>query len=276
MKKEKIGEMRIPTDELQKEYETLENQEDTIDSDPNVELSVNENDVANIAPSGQNTNVSVVDGATEIEPTTEELDQMNNPADTDPDYLEYSAEAVGYQDRSSQWDIYRGMVSYLEPDEENNLSIIDFGCGRGDFERFYETEYPDGDIDYIGIDSNQQMINAGVSAYEDEVELRCLDWFNLPKDLQEDWVINICSNNLRYDADTTKSDMEYLQATIDAMYKHAKRGIVIMLSTGLGHADGLINHPPVPILEWALKKYGLVTLDHSLGADLFTLIIYKN
>ena len=91
MKKEKIGEMRI-----QKEYETLENQEDNIDSDPNVELSVNENDVANIAPSGQNTNVSVVDGATEIEPTTEELDQMNNPADTDPDYLEYSAEAVEY------------------------------------------------------------------------------------------------------------------------------------------------------------------------------------
>ena len=28
MKKEKIGEMRIPTDELQKEVEALENQED--------------------------------------------------------------------------------------------------------------------------------------------------------------------------------------------------------------------------------------------------------
>ena len=219
--------------------------------------------------------VSVVDGATEIQATNEELDQMNNPAKSDPDYLEYSAEAVGYQDRASQWDIYRTMTTYVVPDEENSLSILDFGCGRGDFERFYETEFPGSDIDYVGIDFNQQIIDAGKKAYNDEVDIRCMDWFKLPSDLKEDWVININSNNLRYDADTTQSDLEYLYSTIDAMYRHANKGIVIMVATGT-NPDGLINYKPAPLLEWAIKKYGIVTLDHSLGEDLFTLIIYKN
>ena len=33
-----------------------------------------------------------VDGMVEIEPTQEEVDEMNNQADTDPEYLEYSSE----------------------------------------------------------------------------------------------------------------------------------------------------------------------------------------
>ena len=47
------------------------------------------------------------------------------PLDTDPEYLEYSAEAVGYQDRETQWNIYRTVTSYLLPDEDGELSIID-------------------------------------------------------------------------------------------------------------------------------------------------------
>ena len=260
MKKEQIGEMRIPTDELQKEVEALENQEDVI---------------SNIDESGD-TNVSVVDGATEIEPTEEELNQMNNPADVDPDYLEYSAEAVGYQDRKNQWEMYRLVTTYLQADDDGELEILDFGCGRGDFDRFYNTEFPGQELDYVGIDMNQQIVEAGKNAYNDEVDLRCMDWFNLPKDLKQDWVINVNSNNLRYDADTTKTDIEYLQNTIHSMYQHANKGIVLMLSTGLGHADGLINFEPSSLLQWAIKEFGIVTLDHSLGGDLFTLIIYKN
>ena len=48
-----------------------------------------------------------------------------------------------------------------------------------------------------------------------------------------------------------------------------------MLATGK-NPDGLINYDPAPLLDWAIKKYSIVTLDHSLGEDLFTLIIYKN
>jgi len=221
------------------------------------------------------TNVSVVDGATEIIATKSELEQITDPASSDPDYLEYSAEAVGYQDRQSQWDMYRTISTYIQPDEEGDMSIIDFGCGRGDFERFYKTEFPGTDIDYVGIDFNRQIVNAGNSAYDNEVDIKCTDWFNLPEDLKEDWAININSNNLRYDADTTKSDTEYLHATIDSMYKHADKGIIIMLATGQT-PDGLINYEPAPLLDWAIKKYRIVTLDHSLGEDLFTLIIYKN
>jgi len=265
MKKEKIGEMRIPTEELQKEDEALENQDAVIsDFDENGDIEApNPDPIVEVAE------------PTEIEATDDELEQMNDPAGSDPDYLEYSAEAVGYQDRESQWNIYRTVTSYLLPDEDGELSIIDFGCGRGDFERFYETEFPGQDIDYVGIDMNQQLINAGKKAYNDEVDIRCMDWLNVPSDLKEDWAININSNNLRYDGDTTKNDEEYLHATIESMYKHANKGVVIMMATGQ-NPDGLINYKPSPLLEWAIKKYRIVTLDHSIGEDLFTLIIYKN
>ena len=256
MKKEETKEQVF--EEQVKAREEAESAADNIDSVPEPDATV-----------------AVVDGATEIKATEEELNQMNNPADTDPDYLEYSAEAVGYQDRQSQWDIYRTITTYLPPDEEDNISVIDFGCGRGDFERFYATEFPETDLDYVGLDMNQQIINAGVTAYNDEVDLRCLDWFNLPKDLKEDWAINVNSNNLRYDADTTQNDLEYLHSTIDVMYNHANKGVIIMLATGTS-TDGLINYEPAPLLDWAIKKYGIVTLDHSIGEDLFTLIIYKN
>ena len=56
-----------------------------------------------------------------------------------------------------------------------------------------------------------------------QVDIRCVNWFELDDSLKQDWCMNINSNNMRYDADTTKSDEEYLYDTIDSMYKHANK-----------------------------------------------------
>ena len=102
-----------------------------------------------------------VDGMVEIEPTQEEVDEMNNQADTDPEYLEYSSEAVGYENREQQWDTYRIIANYINEGD----SVLDFGCARGDFERFFEQEFNE-TLDYIGVDMNQQLIDAGKKVYE--------------------------------------------------------------------------------------------------------------
>jgi len=194
------------------------------------------------------------------------------PIESKPDYLEYSAEAVGYENKTHQWAVYHTVVGYFEDDD----SVIDFGCRRGDFERFYQTEYQS-DLDYIGIDMNQQLIDAGNSVYNNEVDLRCIDWLKLPEDVSADWAINVNSNNLRYDADTTKNDVQYLKQTIDKMFATAEKGVIIMLASTLTKInDGLINYNPGDILNWAQKKYTNCALDHSISGDLFTLIIYKN
>ena len=213
-----------------------------------------------------------MDEMEEFEPTQEEKDEMNNPSDSDPEYLEYSSEAVGYENREQQWDTYRTVANYLGEGD----SVIDFGCARGDFERFFEQEFNES-LDYTGVDMNQQLIDAGKKVYNEEVELICQDWFTLDKELTADWAINIGSSNLRYDADTVRNDMEYLQDTISAMMKHSEKGCVLLLASDLTQIDdGLINWNAGEVFNWAQKEFGGVALDHTFSDDIFTIIIYKN
>jgi SAM-dependent methyltransferase len=216
--------------------------------------------------------VAVVDGATELTPNEEEMDELKNPSDYDEEYLEYSSEAVGFENREEQWNTYRTIVNYIGEGD----SVLDFGCARGDFERFFETEFKE-DLDYTGVDMNQQLIDAGNKVYNEEIELICSDWFNLDKDITADWSININSSNLRYDADTVRDDKTYLQDTIKCMMEHCEKGSVILLaSNASGTDDGLINWDAGELVNWAQKEFGNVALDHTFSNDLFTLIIYKN
>ena len=38
---------------------------------------------------------------------------------------------------------------------------------------------------------------------------------------------------------------------------------------------GLINHNPGGLFNWAQQEFSNVALDHSVGDDVFCLIIYK-
>jgi len=58
------------------------------------------------------------------------------------------------------------------------------------------------------------------------------------------------------------------------MYKHATKGVIALLTTGDAN-DGLIDHDPGKILNWAQKEFGNVILDHSVSKDGFCLIINK-
>ena len=131
MKKEK---MQTP-EEIQKDFEELEEQ-----SIAREEAALAAKDIDDV-PEPIDTEEAVadvmVDEAEMMEPTDEELEELSDPNANDPDYLEYSAEAVGYENRQIQWDTYRAILNYIGEEE----SILDFGCGRGDFERFLDTEY---------------------------------------------------------------------------------------------------------------------------------------
>jgi SAM-dependent methyltransferase len=202
----------------------------------------------------------------------EELSPLTpNPIEADPEYLQYSAEAVGFNNREMQWNLYRSITGHIPEGE----SVLDFGCGRGDYKLFHASDYKF-DIDYIGIDMNKNLIDAGNKAYDNQIDIRCIDWFSLPKDLKQDWCINIGSCNLRYDTDIKTKDIDYLYKTLNVMYKHANNGVVILLASDApGIEDGLINYNPGTILNWAQKEFKSVALDHSFSNDLFALVIYK-
>jgi len=187
------------------------------------------------------------------------------------DYLQYSAEAVGYGNRELQWDTYRAISNYIPEGD----SVLDFGCARGDFKLFHASEY-NFDLDYTGVDMNQHLIAAGEAVYENRVNLIQSDWFSLPDDLKRDWCINIGSCNLRYDADIKTSDDDHLKKTLQTMVDHAQKGVVVLLTSDIvAIEDGLINRNPGNILNWAQKEFGKVALDHSFSNDVFILVIYK-
>lgn len=209
-----------------------------------------------------------VTSISEIIPTDTEKQEMD--VEVDEGYLQYSAEVVGFENRELQWNAYRMVTSYTDSE-----SIIDFGCGRGDYTAFWKSEMTDSELDYIGIDMNKPLIAAGKEIYPD-VDLIESDWFSLDESLSREWAINVGSSNLRYDADTTKSDLEYTKNTIQTMYKHCTRGLVMMLASKYTSTeDGLIDYDPGEMLNWAKEEFGNVAIDHSMGDDVFVLIIYK-
>jgi hypothetical protein len=200
-----------------------------------------------------------------VEPKSiEELDKLE-----DQTFLETSAEAVGYQTRELQWNTYRIMAQYLDPEG----SILDFGCARGDFKSFFLSEY-EIDIDYTGIDLNKQLIDAGLKV-NPEYNLIHGDWKSFNE--QSDWCISIGSHDVRYDADTVMDDKAYLMNTINHMYNCCNDGMAIMLASDiLQQDDGITTWNSGQLLNDVLTKFRTASIDHSYSDAFFTLIIYKN
>jgi len=188
----------------------------------------------------------------------------------DNGYLLHSSEIVGYSNREHQWNTYRTAFAYMAEGD----SVLDYGCGRGDFKAVYESEKGI-ELDYIGLELNQAMIDAAAELYPD-YQIQKTDWFKIPSLLTADWCVNIHSLNLRYDADLTKNDTEYKLATIKHMYEHANKGVIVMLASDIVQKDdGLIATNPGEMLNYMQKEFGNVALDHTFSDELFALIIYK-
>lgn len=190
----------------------------------------------------------------------------------DDGYIMHSSEVVGYDNRERQFTSYNLIANTI-----GLSSVLDFGCGRGDFKVFYaqHMEIELDQIDYTGIDMNEVLINAGKELYTD-IDIRMIDWMNMPKDLKKEWCINVNSLNLRYDKDLTMDNWEYFKASVKAMYECATSGVAVMLASDLpGIEDGLINYNPGDVINWAQKEFGGVAIDHSYSTEMFTLIIYK-
>jgi SAM-dependent methyltransferase len=209
------------------------------------------------------------DNTTDI---VEDYDIETDISDPDEGYIMHSTEVVGYDNRERQFANY-SIISDIVRD----ASILDFGCGRGDFKVFHAQHQGIelDQIDYTGIDINNVLIDAGKELYPG-IDLQAVDWMNTPTDLKKEWSININSLNIRYDKDISKTDWEYFKASVTSMYAQATSGIVAMLSSDtIGTEDGLINWNAGDIINWAQKEFGGAAIDHSFSDEMFTLIIYK-
>lgn len=184
--------------------------------------------------------------------------------------IEHSSEVVGYSNREVQHKTYAKIKSII-PTE---TSILDFGCGRGDFYNWHKIYFDKESINYTGVDFNNLLIDAGNKLYAD-IKLINKDWNSLSSNIKRDWCININSNNFKYTNDEVTN--KQLFKTIDKMYKHANKGLILVLASELVKTESeWIKYNPGEILNWARDKYHNVALDHSSFENSFILVIYKN
>ena len=205
-----------------------------------------------------------------IKPKTESTDII-----TEPDPI-FSTEVVGYPNRQVQYHLYSIIQNFVPIDQ----SIIHFGAGRGDFKTWHNITF-NKELDYIGIEMDQALVDAGKEANGSNIDLRCEDWNNLNKQLIKDWCINIGSFNKTYD--DVEDYGQYVKDTIDLMMLHANHGAIISFTSDqfqLSENDvenGLHQFNAGELLKWASEKYKLTAVDHvgAMQYGQFILIIYK-
>ena len=192
-----------------------------------------------------------------------------------PDIV-YSTEVVGYANRQIQYHFYSIIQNFIPIDH----SIIEFGAGRGDFKTWHKVTF-NTELDYVGIEKDEKLVNAGKEINGNDITLQCTDWKKIQKNLTKDWCINIGAFNKTY----IESDdhLQYVKDTIDLMMAHSKRGVVISLTSDqidLSQDDldnGLQKFNAGDMLNWASEKYKLAAIDHvgAMQYGQFILIIYK-
>ena len=201
------------------------------------------------------------------------IDDKNNI-----DYLEYSAEVVGYTSRQEQYFCYDQVSKYILVGD----SIIDFGAGRGDYYTYYLNRSQE-EPNYLGLDLNQQLITAGRKV-NGNVNLEHTNWLNIPStdNYKKDWAINVGSVNIRYDTNTSSNE-EYLLKTIDKMMACCNKGSILLFASTMLPEEykqaGYILTNPGKILNHVLEIYGKesgkIFLDHSFSNAAFLLVLGK-
>ena len=205
---------------------------------------------------------------TEIEPTAKEKEDINSI-----NYLENSPTAVGFVTQEEQYNTYASIINIIPEDK----SILDFGCGRGDFYNWHNQIFKDIKLNYTGVDANKALVEIGQKQYNG-INLINQDWNQLSEENDKrDWCINIGSNKLRYDFNTNKSNDDYLFDTIEKMYSLCNDGMLIVLASNMSEDDSsAIKCDPGLVFNWAQSRFGNTVIDHTDNDDQFILIIYKN
>ncbi len=213
--------------------------------------------------------------------TTEEIPQpetvniVENMAEVPGalNYLDTAPEVVGYESVQDQNYIYE-LVSRLL----SSNSIIDFGCGRGDFYS-YRLRSTGQFVDYIGLESNPNLVESGKRLYGDAANIQNVNWFDPAFTDVKDWSVAITTLNTRYDS-SSLSDEEYLMKTIDIMMQHCTVGSVLIVSSkfmpdNIRNSAPYTQNDPGDLTNNLIQKYGRVFVDHTFSNSSFLLYILK-
>ncbi len=148
-------------------------------------------------------------------------------------------------------------------------SVLDVGCGFGDFNRWFEKRY--GSIDYTGIDLSPDLLREAAKLNPDAKLLEG-DLFDMEfSDQSFDWVILSGALN-----ESLQDQGAYAYRMIDRMFELCRKGVAFNLLDGRYiRGFGLQTHQPDMVFDYCCSRFLLCTLHEDYLDNDFTIYIKR-
>ena len=192
-----------------------------------------------------------------------------------PEYILNDPEIVGYVDEETQMSFYKLAVDGIDIDV--NTSIMDLGCGRGDFFK-YIYDLGTGCTDYVGYELNGRLLDAGMIKYKDFdiIDFKHENFLNpIPKDTDPleyqtaDWTFNILNLALNYDNHSTDK-WEHFDAVLAASMLLCEKGSIFILLSDNGGVQEYVHHPIDEVVKRIQDKY-MFAIDRTSSTSIYKL-----
>ena len=216
-----------------------------------------------------------VQSTTEVEQNFVQNDQLSFP-----EYMINDTDFIGYSDSSLQYAVYNAAA--FGTIQTGTESVLDVGCGRGDFGNYLLSMYPN--INYTGIDLNPVMIDVGKFKYVN------LNNFNLQlekfdstykSDVTYDWVYHVTDLTINYgvypDLNPFEDDNRYviLKEIIRKSLEISTKGVVLILLNNKESYDSYLNYSFDKISEILYELNLPFGIDNSDIPNVFKLTVLK-
>jgi SAM-dependent methyltransferase len=178
----------------------------------------------------------------------------------------YNPQSVGWGQRKGKQSIRYNVLS--EIGKLNNCSILDVGCGFGDFYGFLKHKKMN--VNYFGIDITPGLIEFGKKIYP-KANFEVRDFENKKFKQKFDWVFfsGISSAGVNY---------KIIKKIMKEMYKICKSGIALNFVGGVldYKTKGIFYSDPEKIYNISKELSNRITLRHDYMPFEFTIYVYKD
>ncbi|GAQ94206.1 methyltransferase domain-containing protein [Thermodesulfovibrio aggregans] len=174
-----------------------------------------------------------------------------------------SPESVGWT-RRGQLLRYETVLKLMEPEDK---SLLDFGCGKGDFYGFLKGKGIK--CDYTGIDINPSLIELAKKKYP-EAEFHVMDIENEPLDRVFDYTIAIGVFNL-----AVQDVKELMQRCLKILFQHTRERLILTcLNQKTKLKDICVTYFSKEELERIAKALtdNYQVIDNLIGDELFLIL----
>ena len=176
---------------------------------------------------------------------------------------EFGWQASRWASEESQYERFAIAASFLLP----NCSVLDVGCGTGDFYEFLKSRYKG--IRYKGVDFSELMIEKAKQKYNSNFENA--DLSNIKEKF--DYVFALGTFNLKSDEDQSL----YFRNNIEKCFDLCEKRCVIFIKgdSSIAKYEDIHYYCPIEIMKSALSITPHVLISTSFLPYEITLCMYK-